>query len=461
MPTRPLPRNKIVPDAVVQGFCPAPLDELSFLNGLVQFDHPQSFLKTDAIPYVFRVLDTFFPELQANSQLLCNEEIANVFSDPLHANKSAGFPFSALGAGTKKLALDKFGVANLLDYYDTGVSVLSSTLKQEIRKVHKDARLFRPQDAASYCQGLKLFYAQNEYLMDQLFRSPLFVRFTVPGNDILRLFHMHGRLPRHFAADGIKWDAHFPLVIAQLLCKWKGGTRQMKEYYRRMYNGLTEIRGKLYALIGQPSGHILTTIDNGLCHIVVFALYAFSLGLSLQEFFDHVVFHDCGDDLLWSTDLDAFSPVNIDRFYKSLGIGLEFESWDSMPLNQLSFVGVQLHERLFKGTVYMLYVGRTDKLMASIHFRHKSMNPKSYLSKLCSIAQLLFAREDLFELVCNFFHNVARDYVERGILSATDPDLLGWKASLNPERLIRQMTGFERSGQAYYALKSEWQTLLK
>jgi len=291
----PLPKTKIVPNQVIDGFAPSPLDELSLQNGVDNFVHDQGVVESSALPFIAAVFDHYWPDLQNRSRMLGDDQVDIAVRCSDHATKASGYPFSAAGASTKVAALDAFGIEFLREYYRSNSCILGCTLKDEIRVSGKDARLFRPSDLSAYIEGLTLFYDQDEYLMSNLLKTPMFVRFETPGPDLINMFNILRNFSgENFAADGKKWDAHFPLVVAMFIAWWRGGSKRVRRYYEQMYNGWTQVFDALLNLIGNPSGHMNTTTDNCLCHVFVFALHAWRNGWSLQQFFDNVKFF-----LLW------------------------------------------------------------------------------------------------------------------------------------------------------------------
>lgn len=241
---------------------------MSVWNGVYRFCHPQKSLPIEFAQYAVHVLDYYYPLLKLHSQERDQNFIIAKLRDPEHSDKAAGYPCNNMGASTKVAALDKFGLERLVEMY-ADCSMIGSTLKNEVRPEGKDARFFRPCDVSTYCEALRLFDDQNEYLADNLFSHPIFIKFATPGTD---LGDMYGRLLNHGGKfnhfDGSAWDANFSLAIAEILCYWRArdhpSPNAVVEYYSRMYNGYTSVYGNMFHLIGQPSGHLLTSTDNSL-----------------------------------------------------------------------------------------------------------------------------------------------------------------------------------------------------
>lgn len=444
---RPLPSTKFLSHEPVEGFSIAHLDWLSQWNRLAAFNHPQSTIEVDALPYVFAVLDFYFPLLSLHSQTLSLEEAREIALNKDHRDKACGYPASFYGCSRKWEAISKLGVIQLMDYYSNNTSVIGSTLKDEIRAITKDARLFRPQDVSSYLEGTCLFTRQNEYLMSKPFSSPLFVKFVTPGPDILRLYKMFEEFGgRCYSVDGVGWDAAFQLFLAQIICSWRcrGFSAKDQErivrYYSMMYNGYTEADGLLYHLVGQPSGHVNTTIDNCLGHVIMMAYHAYREGLSLLQFYQQVMFSTCGDDMLYSDLSGRFEPEMLSRHYAEHFMGLEYESLDP---GLGTFVGSIPCQREFDGVVYHGYSNRVGRAIASSKFEKRGRTPIDRLSKLVSLTMKVFFNEQAYNLLYSATMSYAVDQIKALNLSADDPRVCGLLAVIEPRRLLRMYMGWE------------------
>lgn len=407
---------------------------------------------SDAIPFIAGVFNHYWPEIAERSRELSDDQIEVALRDPVHAVKAAGFPCNAFGAGTKVAALEKFGLPGLKKIYDVNESIVGSTLKAEIRDWLKDARAFRPSDVSAYVYGLCYFYDQDNYILENVnLRTPVFAQYQTPGQAILRVYDELVLFGGDcFGADGKKWDAHYPLVVAQFVCWWRAQgdaerLEKFEKYYRRMYNGWTLVYDRLVNLVGQPSGHMNTTTDNCLCHVFMFAYHAWRCGLTPQFLYDNVRFFCSGDDLIWSTKSPLFRPKTLVKTYESFGMDLEFESWDPSPAHHLSFVGVTPCTSVLRGHSYQLYVGRIERLKASYEFYERNAKLKSRLSKKVSILQLMFPVEELFEEYKKRLYYDIDVAIANGELLLNDADVAGWKASLNFSTLLNQYLEFEKA----------------
>jgi len=328
-----------------------------------------------------------FPTLALHSALMSSEDAAAKASDPDHGTRAAGAPWCFLGCSTKKEAIARYGCGLF------GPSVLNATLKDEIRPKGKDARLFRPVSVHDYIRGLCLFNSQNEYIANQIFTSPVFVKYVTPGRDLTLLYTM---LKEHggdlYDADSTQWDARFPLVVAEIIATWRSRFLPQDaviDYYSDMFAGFTLVGGHLFRLAGQPSGQVNTTIDNSLANIVLMALHAYNCRMEVSEFLSDVLFFVCGDDLVWSDRSGLFTPKTVADTYVSVGCYLEFSSLEPRPLNGLNFVGTHC---LYDGSIRYCY--NVTKLTASAGYSKRGRPGHEQLAKLISLYTLVFNDPD-------------------------------------------------------------------
>ncbi len=428
---------------MVDGFGPAHLDTVSLWNGVNNFLHSQFALSLSEYEYALGYLRYCFPLIDKYSSLTCDADVVDLVVQ--HGDKSSGDPFIEFGYPNKLSALDAYGLDGLRDFYQSHHVAISSTLKDEIRDVTKDARFFRPQDVSSYVEGATLFSSQNEYLMSDPINTPIFLMFSTPGRAISRLFErMFGS---KYAADGRKWDANFPLVFAMIIAQFRAcgslSLERVERYYRQCYNGLTGVAGHLLNLIGNPSGHFNTSVDNCLAHMCFFAVHAFRSGLSYSDIKSTVEYHCCGDDLLWCDRTQIFCPVRLEATYNSLGMYLEFESYETSSIYELSFVGSTPVDYYYFGTKVLLYIGRKTKLLAKLRCKRRKSTCLDVLSKMCSICSLLFADKSTYDTIRQLIDQFVFTCVSRGDLSLQDARVIGLLAAVQPATLLRQYMSWE------------------
>jgi len=377
----PLPRSKLERvSSQFSNYQIAPLDRVSLVNGVSKFDHTQQPLDRNFPDYAFSFLDALFPLMSINSGETSVENCMTMMQDEDHSEKASGYPWCFLGCPTKAAAAHKF--PDFAQYPD---SMLNCTLKDEIRPSGKDARLFRPASLHDYFEGLRLFAQSAAYLQRLNFDTPLFTRFIHPGRDVSQVFarirQFNGCM---YDADGSQWDAHFPIILAELIMNWRlrHAPAELHDricsYYSKMYYGWTNCAGNVIHLEGQPSGHFLTTIDNSLCQIVLMAYHAWRCRMSLRQFHDEVLFYCCGDDLIWADRSGNFTPRDLHDSYAQLGVYLEFGSFEPREFFDLSFVGQTpvLVDNVLR------YHGKVDKNQAATEFFRRTSTLADRIQKL-------------------------------------------------------------------------------
>lgn len=442
----PLPKSKLSRQ-VVSGYSPAPLDLLSLENGVAKFDHEQKHFRSVAErAYCLRYLNTLFPFLRLFSTIASDAIVTTNLNVELR-DRAAGQPWSIWGCPTKQSALKKFGLEQIENYYSEFSTVISSTLKDEIRLVGKDARLFRPQDVSSYVEGCRLFSTQNEYMMSTLHNSPIFVGFQCPGPDIPYAYQqLRSFGGNNYASDGTQWDANFPVDVADLICEFRSqysDADRMYRYYCQMYCGYTNVLGNLIVLPGQPSGHFNTTIDNCLCHCVLFALHAFRNGLTLDQLLSQVMYRCCGDDLIWSDRTGLYYPELLSETYFSMGVYLEFESLEPQSVDSLTFVGMRLLYRTYQDVGFYCTALRSDRTRASCAIHRLKNSPYDTLGKLASLTQLSFGDNVLYQWCRSCFDHFLMQCVQEGTVSLLSSDVSGWIRSIDESTLVKSHTRWE------------------
>lgn len=417
---------------------------MSLWNGVAKFCHDQYPIARDAVGYIMEVLTQLYPLLYLYRLLTLDEAVARTLS-PEHRMKACGYPASFSGCTTKQSALELHTPQQLMEYYYGNTTLIGSTLKDELRPVGKDARLFRPQDVSSYMEGTMLFTLQNEYLMNFCHSTPLFVKFTTPGPDIIRLHRRLKEFGDIYCADGSQWDANFPLIIAEIICSFRcaampDAKERIERYYSMMYNGYTDVDGELCHLVGQPSGHVNTTVDNSLAHVIAFSYHAWLHKLTIEQFLKSVLFSTCGDDIIWSDKSGLFTPASLSDTYLSLGMYLEFES---LTPGLGTFVGAVPSKRTLNGVTYVGYCNRLGRAMAGSEFMKSSATALDKLAKLTSLAQKCFFDEEVFGLLRDKARAFAGEAVSKGWISPVDPNVGGLLSSLSDEVLLRRYLGYE------------------
>lgn len=444
---RTLPRSKYPDGTLYDRYGPAPLDGLSFWNGVAKFQHGQCTCTTEEAQFALEYLNHLFPDLASYSVESKDEEVLEQIREKF--DRAAGYPWCELGASTKQQAVDKYTLVQLKEYYDSNTSVVGATLKDELRELGKDARFFRPQDVSSYVEGHRLFSHQNDYLT-RIHASPVFCRFITPGQDLPFMLRSLEQFSHDcYAADGSQWDANYPLVVAAIVATFRSQffspamVKRVRRYFAMMYNGYTNCGGHLLNLVGQPSGHYNTSVDNCLAHLVLMAIHASRKGLKIEDIDDNIFYRCCGDDLIWSDKNGLFSPIELHATYISMGVYMEFESLEPQRVPSLTFVGVQPMYSVVNGVRTLLYALTTGRANASLYCNKKGMKPIDVVNKVCNIAQLLFADRERFDIACRAVRDLLTEFVKQQKLSLLDVQVVGLLRSIHPDTLARRYLSWE------------------
>lgn len=387
----PPPRSKITDYDSTLGYAPAPLDEISSINGLLKYCHDHQGVESDFVPYAYAVLDSFFPQLSKHSVLTSRQEVLDIMSDGDHGNKSSGYPYSQQGMPTKKSVVEKKGDLDVLAH------VLVGALKDELRPVGKDARLFRMASAALFAEGVRLFNHQNEYLCDNLFMHPLFVKFCTPGPDLSTLYSLLREFGPCCDADGSRWDANINLTLVNIVASWRARflpEQDVKRYYEQVYFGATLFGGHLWRLYGQASGHVNTSTDNSLVNVLAMAYHAWSSRMTVHEFLSEVRFFVCGDDLIWSDRSGRFGPLDVAGSYGRLGMSLELGSVNMVDVMNCTFVATHPVE----GPYGLTYTYDKSSMLASLRCRKRGETSDMTFQKVVQIRNYLFYHPDRAEI---------------------------------------------------------------
>lgn len=326
-----------------------------------------------------------------------------------------------------------------MKWYKENYSILYATLKDELRKVGKHARLFRIMDAAAYAEALCLFHNQNQYMQSNVGEHPMFVQFTHPGTHIASMF---ASLLKHNGvfndADGNGWDAHLNLLLVEMICRWRcryhSEPERVIEYYQRMYNGYTVGGGYIMQLTGQPSGHLLTTTDNSLCNIGMMALNAYRNDMSVPDFLEKVLFYCCGDDLVWSDRSGLFDPKHLDETYHSLGMYLEFGDQDGKEFFDLQFVSTKPVMKVLRGSLQLTYTNDPERLWPKVQHSRKSATALETVSRMSSYCSLLF-NSSYYSAVHEMMTEFVYRSIKEGKLPIVSREVAGLMLAASPAAL--------------------------
>lgn len=441
----PLPKTKLI--QVEQGetqFGPAPLDPVSLWNGVFKFEcHDQKGVDSEFIPYALDYLNLMFPFARYFSGVTSHEDVIEKILSPEHKSRASGYPWRHLGAGSKQQTVEKFP-----EFYKESESVINSTLKDELRLKGKDSRFFRPQSVHDYYEGIRLFDNTNDHLASLLFRTPIFIKFRTPGRDLALLFSdlvaFGGNI---YGSDGSRWDANFPLLGAEIIATWRASLdpehrREIKLYYRKMYNGVTLVGGHAFHLVGNPSGHVNTSVDNSLMNMIAMAYTCYKCGFAVEDIKDKVLYFCCGDDLIWCDRSNMLTPDFVGQSYLDLGIFLEFQSFTPLARDELTFVGCTSSYDPLYGWQYH---GKLDKMCDSSKFSKRSYSPIDRLAKLVSL-QVLVRFSDRWKYLNELTHRYIMYCVVNNLISINHPDVAGLLRMLDSDVVAGLYLELEQKG---------------
>lgn len=423
-------------DQVISSECPANLDYISLHNGVLKFIHPQQSISTDEYYWLRDILCSDFGHLMIKSKVELNSDF---IMSQLEMLSAAGYPFCVSVGTIKKDVLRKMTIPELIRFFEQYDSVMSATLKDETRPAEKDARLFRPAPISHVIMGIVLFWHQNQALAEYATSSAYTLGLSVPGPGVGGMWRDLYSFSNLFACfDGKQWDAHYPMWMAKLLLDWRclylpqSVHPQAEKYYNDAYCGITNIAGVPVNLLGQPSGHFLTSSDNTLGNYLALCLCARRLGVNRSS----LLIKCCGDDLIYATTDPSFDPVSVVKCAHAFGVEYESASDSFIPFEECVFVGT--HPVFVGGQLQYTY--DVEKQLNHLCFKNKRRSLFEYFCKLVSITSLLY-----FSEVYNLLYESAK------LLSLDSelvhkPQVPALLSSIAPQRLYCLYHGYEACG---------------
>jgi hypothetical protein len=409
----PLPKSKIVKQQFVDidftsPYVPAPIDDVSLVNGVLKFDHSQCLLDQGQISYLIaRFEETFAPVLSLKETLTPEQAVERI-----NLTSASGWPYSGLYGPTKGDAIEKLGIDVLHENFQQYTPLSTSTLKVELRLAGKDSRLFRMSDVATVLKGQELFGLQNDRLIAHPMVNHIATGFPTPGPILCNIWTVLARSEKRgfkfLSGDGSQWDAHFPLAFAQVICECRKRFlpehvhEDIDRYYSSMYNGYTVVAGLPYHLIGNPSGHINTSTDNSLLQLMLIWLF--------QRQFDirdcDCLYWVCGDDLIVGSSNEAFTGNRYNEFCNTFGVYMEFLSETTTPFDELLFIG---SHPVRDGSAIIKYCYDEVRQMSVLCYTRKGLLVHDYLSACASIATNTFY-SSTYDRVIQLMHQITSTY---------------------------------------------------
>lgn len=373
----------------------------------------------------------------ARAPAVSDEEIVRT----LEHNSASGWPFSQTLGSKKGEVLEKTTLSQLREHYASETPVLGSTLKDEVRPIGKDARLYRPAPLQMMVEAIELFQRQLDEQSAQIYEpgNPYGIGVTTPGPGMSGFWsYLRGPpgapFKRFLHGDGKQWDASVRLLCVEVLASVRAShsppsvRERMYRYYSHVYNGWTNILGHFFHLIGNASGHLLTGSDNSnLLAAIIFATVSY-LGFDPYDT-DNFRCKVLGDDLVIGTNYPLTATMLLRVMTDICGISYEFACEYTDDIRQCSFMG---NRPVIHG-LQVSHVYEHERLLPKLHWMNGSL--ADHCEKICQVAILLFY-SSYYEPVRNFAYQFAHHF---GLSRVEVPslDLIG------PHALVARYRGFQ------------------
>lgn len=330
---QPIPDSFPRPPVPFSGEEPAPLDEVSMINGCLKFDRPH-YCPPDSVREAAQtILSYYFEPHLVGCRVLTDEEV----EAKLELLAGSGVPWRSLIGNTKGSVLKRYSIKQLCDYFEQNFCVVTAVLKDETRPPGKDARLFRMACVATIVWSTKYLGDFSDRLVAACGpQSVSAVGASSPGQYLTDLYRRLYEFPNVYSIDGSWNDARFPLWFAQELLVFTQkfvDNPHLTKYFSLMYNGYTVVLGRLLRLVGNPSGHLLTAAHNTMLAVFHFAYACLRQGMTTNDIF----FRCCGDDTIGGTRV----PLDLQRALCEMAEwGYAWEIMDpDLPFSEKLFVG--------------------------------------------------------------------------------------------------------------------------
>jgi hypothetical protein len=317
------------------------------------------------------------------------------------------------------------------------------TLKDELRILGKDARLFIPAPVAMVAVGNFLFGAQNERLAARHNTGSVKIGLKTPGReayDLWRIFCKEKGDPHQF--DGKAQDANWwmgmvcvirDLRLRYLPSRWH---KLAKVYYDMTYHMLGNVDGALLVFCGQQTGQTNTASDNSMGTKMLVGMHGIWSGLEIPELKD-VYTMVVGDDIALRDPTGLFTPSRMTLSWQRAGMYLESPA-EHEELMDIKFCGMTPVFRKVFGKEYLLYHYDPVKMRESMNVVRRSNSPEQRLRKLISVATLVFPLKEEYEKMVTIIRQYAHD--NRDSLSL---DCLSGLGDLSDLAQLNLFCGFE------------------
>lgn len=170
-------------------------------------------------------------------------------------------------------------------------------------------------------------------------------------------------------------------------------------------------------------------------------LHAIRSGLTFEQFVEGVKFYCMGDDLIISDRTGLFTAERVADTYRSMGLYLECRTKFYHTLWESSFCGTHPVRRRVFGTMMVLPLFRTEKLLDSLRWRRIDSSVTDFVCKLVSVLVLVYADEEVYLRLRRSITEWVRENVD---LTIYGHRLGGALAILYSEsRVVQIVTGLE------------------
>lgn len=423
------------------GYAPAPLDTVSFVNGVLKWEHFYGCVPRWLYPLMLQWLEYEFGVFLEVPQWSFER-----VRQEMDRDKACGPPYCTLFGVTKGDFLDNMSDAEILRDFELFIQLVNGTLKDELRVVVdglvKDARFFTPANAVMIFVGNWLFGAQNESLELNHRAHPIKVGLSTPGGESYTFWRKYARLTGLcYQFDGAGNDAHFCPILACVARDFR--KRHLPEsvwwfvdkYYDMTYRMMVNVRGAVINLIGQQTGQTNTAMDNSLGTVMMVQAHALLQGLTFEEYRQLNLFV-VGDDMLLRDPSGLFQPLFLEKTWHLFGMYLESPGIQNSE--DMTFIGMHPCQREVFGKVYELYSYNIAKMLSSLNFVRRSNSIEQRLQKIVSLTHLVFAHRETYELMREVCFRYARVH-----LQSLSRQGLDWLGSLTDLHQLIMYCGFE------------------
>jgi hypothetical protein len=425
---------------------------------LSKFDHPQVYTTDDERALDDKTLERFTPFYGVDWSGV--EAVRQ-----LELDKSAGYPWVTQGLRTKgdvisfiagrTITKDDLNASTdlcqtvfdyLFAHWIKYTPVFSAILKDEIRPLNKEARLFQPAPIQHVVVGAWLFGHQVEGVIDNCLApgNPITIGLICPGNNAVSLWtQIRSSGQYYYDFDGAAWDSRCNMGCLMSIAEHRVRhvVRERQEFARRYfavtYRRAINVLGNLIVLENMPSGQFLTAMDNSLTHVLMLERYKSDRHVEFTYFCT-------GDDLI----ISARTPLDVNdlaQFYIRKEMYLDYSMSGSKDFYDLCYLGMHPVMRTFANKTWLMYAFREDKLRASFAYQREGSDSLILFSKYVALTILSFPCARLFEEYKKATLEWQAKMIASGSLvpSQSVRSLVG--LLLDERRVFKLFTGFEWS----------------